>query len=132
MRTLYQALERLALELAYGIDIEQTTRALALIFHDEILHLPWRDRQAAHDKLSAPRASQHLVALVLREMQRRARAILLEQGCLTEGEVSSVAPLSQEHAAIVQRAWDALGTAPAWTAFESQIDKLAKRYAEES
>ena len=129
MRTLYQTLERLALEMSHGDDISQTTRAVALIFHDEILYLPWSNRQMVHDKLSAPRAPQHLIALVLREMQRHARTILLEQGC---GGAHSPYPLSEEYAAIVQRVWDGLGQAPAWSAFESQIDKLERRYAEES
>ena len=130
MRTLYQTLEQLALELPYGDDISQTTRAVSLIFHDEILHLPWNNRHATLAKLGQPNATRHLVALVLREMQRHARAILLEKGC-EEGGAHPVSPLPEEHAAIVQRAWDALSTAPAWTAFESQIDKLATRYAED-
>ena len=124
MRTLYETLEQLALELPSEDDISQTTRAVSLIFHDEILHLPWRDRRAVHAKLSTPHATRNLVALVLREMQRHARAILLEQ--------DPVSSLPEDHAAIVQRAWDDLGNAPAWSAFESQIDKLAIRYAEES
>ena len=127
MRTLYQTLERLALEMAYGDDISQTTRTVALIFHDEILHLPWSERQATRDKLRAPGAVQNLVALVLHEMQRHARAILIEQGV---DRLS--APLSTEHVASVQRIWDSLGQAPAWRAFESQIDKLTVRYADES
>ena len=133
MRTLYQTLEHLALELPYGDDISQTTRAVFLIFHDEIWYLPWRNRQAAHDKLSERVAVQNLIALVLREMQRHARAILLEQGCgiFAEGKAHPVSLLPEEHA-IVQRVWDGLGQAPAWLAFESQIGKLANRYKEES
>ncbi len=129
MRILYQALEQLALELPYGDDISQTTRAVAMIFHDEILYLPWNNRAAALDKLSKPQAPQHLTALVLREMQRHARAILLEQGCgiFAEGQANPVSPLPEDHAAIVQRVWDGLGQAPAWSAFESQIIKLADR-----
>lgn len=133
MRTLYQTLEHLALELPYGDDISQTTRAVFLIFHDEIWHLPWNNRQAAHDKLCDRSAVQHLIALVLREMQRHARAILLEQGCgiFAKGEAQPTSPLPDDHAAIVQRVWDGLGQAPAWSAFESQIDKLASRYKDE-
>lgn len=127
MQTLYQTLERLALEMAYGDDISQTTRTVALIFHDEIYTLPWSKRQAARAKLCEPRAVQNLVALVLRELQRHARAILIEQGV---DRLS--APLSTEHTAIVQRIWDSFGQAPAWRAFESQIDKLAVRYAEDA
>jgi hypothetical protein len=130
MRTLYQTLERLALEMAHGDDISQTTRAVALIFHDEILYQPWSKRDAARDKLSEPRAPQHLIALVLREMQRHAHAILREQGYFG-GDIVFPA-LSAEYVAIVQRVWDGLSQAPAWLAFESQIDKLARRYAEES
>lgn len=126
MRTLYQTLERLALDMTCGEDITQTTRAVALIFHDEIFALPWSKRQAARAKIREPRAMQNLVALVLREMQGHARAILLERRV---DRLSS--PLSEEHAAIVQRIWDSFGQAPAWLAFESQIDKLAARYAEE-
>ena len=130
MRTLYQTLEQLALELPVGDDISQTTRAVALIFHDEILYLPWRDRRAAHDKLAKPNATRHLVALVLREMQRHAQVILIEQGrCVPEA--GPCLPFPAEHAVIVQRVWDGLGQAPAWRAFESQIDQLADRYAEE-
>jgi hypothetical protein len=130
MRTLYQTLEQIALELPYGDDISQTTRAVALIFHDEILYLPWRDRHAVHAKLSAPNATRNLIALVLREMQRHARVILIEQDrCVPEA--GPCLPLPAEHAAIVQRVWDSLGQAPAWRAFESQIDQLAARYAEE-
>lgn len=131
MRTLYQTLEQLALELPYGDDISQTTRAVSLIFRDEILHLPWDDRAAVHTKLEQPNAVRHLVALVLREMQRHARAILVEQGRGDIFDQGGCPVLSPEDAAIVQRAWDALGNAPAWTAFESQIDKLATRYAED-
>ena len=134
MRTLYQTLEQLALELpTNGDDISQTTRAVSLIFHDEILYLPWRDRHATHAKLSAPQATRNLIALVLREMQRHARAILLEQGCgiFEEGNVHPTSPFPADHAAIVQRVWDGLGQAPAWLAFESQIGKLADRYKEE-
>jgi hypothetical protein len=131
MRTLYQTLEHLALELPFGDDISQTTRALFLIYSDEIWYLPWRDRQAAHDKLSERRTVQNLIALVLREMQRHAQAILVEQGRGGIFEQSGCPVLPPEDAAIVQRAWDALSTAPAWTAFESQIDKLATRYAED-
>ena len=133
MRTLYQTLEQLALELPSGTDISQTTRAVALIFHDEILFQPWKKRDASREKLAQPNATQRLIALVLREMQRHARAILLEQGCgiFEEGNGHPTSPLPAEHAAIVQRAWDGLGNAPAWIAFNSQIDKLAARYAEE-
>lgn len=135
MRTLYQTLEQLALELPHGDDISQTTRAVALIFHDEILYLPWRDRHATHAKLSRPNAPRHLIALVLREMQRHARAILLEQDrCVFgvgQGHPEPPLPLPAEHVAIVQRVWDSLANAPAWRAFETQIDKLADRYAEE-
>ena len=131
MRTLYQTLEQLALELPYGDDISQTTRAVSLIFHDEILHLPWANRHATRDKLGQPNATRHLVALVLREMQHHARTILVEQGRGGVFDQSGCPVLSPEDAAIVQRAWDALSTAPAWTAFESQIDKLATRYAED-
>ena len=133
MRTLYQTLEHLALELPCGDDISQTTRAVFLIFADEIWYLPWSNRQAAHDKLSERRSVQNLIALVLREMQRHARAILLEQGCgiFEEGNAHPTSPLPADHAAIVQRVWDGLGQAPAWMAFESQIDKLAARYKEE-
>jgi hypothetical protein len=126
MRTLYQTLERLALDMTYGEDISQMTRAVALIFHDEIYSLPWSKRQAARDKLREPRSVHNLVALVLREMQRHARAILLEQGV---DHLDS--PLSEEHAAIVHRIWNNYGQAPAWLAFESQIDKLAAHYAKE-
>ena len=133
MRTLYQTLEQLALELPNGTDISQTTRAVSLIFHDEILFQPWKKRDEAREKLAQPNATRHLVALVLREMQRHARAILLEQGCgiFAEGKAHPVALLPEEHA-IVQRVWDGLGQAPAWLAFESQIGKLANRYKEES
>jgi len=127
MRTLYQTLEQLALELPCG-DFGQAPRVVALIFQNEILYLPWSDRQAVLAKLDAPRAFQHLVALVLREMQRHARVILREQAHVVEHEGK---PLSRVQAALVQSVWDRLGTAPAWTAFASQINKLAKRYAEE-
>lgn len=130
MKTLYQTLEHLALETAHGEDISQTTRAVALIFHDEILQLPWPDRQMARDKLAEPRATRHLIALVLREMQRHAREILLEQGCGVF-EASASRPLSAEHAAIVQRVWDGRVQAPAWNAFASQIIKLERRYADD-
>lgn len=134
MRTLYQTLEQLAIELPYGGDISQTTRVLALIFQDEILFLPWTKRQEARETLSEPKAPQHLIALVLREMQRHAREILLDHGCgiFTEGEAVPTSPLPQEHAAIVRRVWDGMSRAPAWIAFESQIDKLADRYQEAS
>jgi hypothetical protein len=124
--------DRLALELPYGDDIAQTTRAVALIFHDEILYLPWRDRHAVHAKLSLPNATRNLIALVLREMQRHARVILLEQGCeiFAKSKTQPVSLLPEERE-IVQRVWDGLGQAPAWTAFESQIDQLASRYKEE-
>jgi hypothetical protein len=116
MRTLYQTLERLALKLPYGDDIAQTTSAVTLIFHDEILYLPWRDRHTVHAKLSLPNATRNLIALVLREMQRQAQVILIEQDrCIPQA--GTCLPLPAEHAAIVQRAWDALGTAPAWSAF---------------
>jgi hypothetical protein len=131
MRTLYQTLEQLALELPYGDDFSQTTRALFLVYRDEIWYLPWSDRQAAHDKLCEGHVVQNLIALVLREMQRHARAILVEQGRGGIFDQSGCPVLPPEDAAIVQRAWDALGNAPAWTAFESQIDKLASRYAKE-
>ena len=133
MRTLYQTLEQLAIELPYGDDISQTTRTVALVFHDEILFLPWTRRAEARDKLTAPRAVQHLVALVLREMQRHARAILLDQGCgiFEEGQARPTSPLPNDHAAIVQRVWDNLSVAPAWIAFESQIDKLTTHHAED-
>jgi hypothetical protein len=133
MRTLYQTLEQLAIELPYDGDISQATRAVSLIFHDEVMFLPWTKRQEAHDKLSAPRAVQHLIALVLREMQRDARQILLEKGCgiFEEGASRPTSPLPDDHAAIVQRVWDGLSHARAWIAFESQIDKLATRYAED-
>ena len=128
MQPLYKTLERLALELEHGVDISQTTRAMFLIYRDEIWYLPWRDRQAAHDKLCEEHAVRHLIALVLREMQRHARAILLEQDSEVFAETHPTAPLSEEHAAKVQRVWDRLRQAPAWLAFESQIDKLASRY----
>ena len=131
MRTLYQTLEHLVLELPFGDDISQTTRALFLVYSDEIWYLPWADRQAAHDKLCERSSVQNLIALVVREMQRHARAILVEQGRGEIFEQSGCPVLPPEVAAIVQSAWDALGNAPAWTAFESQIDKLATRYAED-
>ena len=131
MRTLYQTLEHLVLELPFGDDISQTTRTLFLVYSDEIWYLPWADRQAAHDKLSERSSVQNLLALVVREMQRHAKAILVEQGRGEIFEQSGCPVLPPEDAAIVQRAWDALGNAPAWTAFESQIDKLATRYAED-
>jgi hypothetical protein len=133
MKTLYQTLEQLALELPTYGDIAQTARAVALIFHDEILYLPWNKRHAVADKLRDPRSVQHLITIVLREMQRHARAILLEQGCgiFEEGEAHPTSPFPEEHAAIVQRVWDGLGQAPAWLAFESQIAKLVNRYKEE-
>ena len=131
MRTLYQTLEHLVLELPFGDDISQTTRALFLVYSEEIWYLPWTNRQAAHAKLSERSSVQNLIALVLREMQRHARTILVEQGRGSVFDQSGCPVLSPEDAAIVQRAWDALSTAPAWTAFESQIDKLATRYAED-
>ena len=124
MRTLYQTLESLALELPSHGDISQTARTVALIFHDEISYLPWRDRHAVRDKLRDPRAARHLIALVLREMQRHARAILLEQGHAVFDEGSAEPVIFDEKAAIVQRVWDGLPAAPAWLAFESQIDKV--------
>ena len=130
MRTLYQTLEQLALELPVGDDISQTTRAVSLIFHDEILFQPWSKRDMAREKLAKPNATRYLIGLVLREMQRHAQVILIEQGrCVPEA--GPCLPFPAEHAAIVQRVWDSLRNAPAWIAFESQIDKLAARYAEE-
>ena len=128
MRTLYQTLERLALELpSYG-DISQTSRTVALIFHDEILYLPWSNRHTVRDKLADPRAMRLLITLVLREMQRHARAILLEQGHMPVHalfvEGSAKPAIFDKLSAVVQRVWDGLGQAPAWLAFESQIDKV--------
>ena len=124
MRTLYQTLERLALELpSYG-DISQTARTVALIFHDEISYLPWSNRHAVRDKLGDPRAVRLLITLVLREMQRHARAILLEQGHAIFEEGSAEPMIFDSLGAVVQRVWDGLGQAPAWLAFESQIDKI--------
>ena len=120
MRTLYQTLEQLALELPHEDDISQAARAVTLIFYDEIVFLPWVRRAEARAKLNSPRTCQHLITLVLRSMQRHARSILADQG-------GSTVMFSVDSAALVQHAWDALGVAPAWLAFETQIDKLASQ-----
>jgi len=124
MTSLSRAFETLALTLPRFDSLDHAATALAVVYQGDIEMLPIRSLRTA--KLSGDQLKK-LVVLVLRDLQDWGRTILVERGLGNDddlwGRHQAFAP---GHAKIIQDAWDALGEAPVWSAFERQLAALKR------